>query len=297
MRTTTTPVSSRPFGRRVMAAAAALGVAVTLTACSPGGDDGEGAAADQSSSAGADGSGENPGSAAGSEDPAAGAGGTGEDGAETVAEEPGSAPEGRPAGAPDTPIEELVLGGQDAPEYSLVTVPASQLAESVKAMSGFADGAKVEPPHCADLNQSTMEAQAAPGTTALATGTAGQAPVSVAVSTVTKGIEDQRGMAERCPSMTMTLDMEGAQATVESRNTIEDVPAPAGVEHFVAISQESSANIAGQTQTTSGYTVNGVVRGIGVTVSTMGANGPTSPEARDAAMALFTKQVEKIRNA
>ena len=164
-------------------------------------------------------------------------------------------------------------------------------------MGGFTDGARVEPAHCADHNKAAMEAQSAPGTTAMQTGTSGDSPVSIAVTTVTSAIEGQRAAAERCPTMTMVLPMEGMEATVESRNSIVDAPAPEGVEHFVAVAQDSTMALSGTTQETSAFAVNGVVRGIGITVTTIGMGGAVPEAARQAALDAFAKQAEKIRNA
>ncbi len=270
MLSTTTPVSSRRPGHRVLAAAA-LAAALALTACSSDdAGDGAGAAPDQSS------------------DPM---------NVTTAAEEPDQAPADRAPGAPDTPVAELVLNDRDAPELGLVAIPADQIAEGVDAMGGITEGARVEPAECADFGAAAMDGRSAPDTTAIQTGQAGETPVSVAVSTVTAGITDQRAMVERCPEMTMFLPLNGAEAQVESSNRLLPGEAPEGVEHFVALEQESTVEVAGVTHTTTNIVINGAVRGIGVTVSAVGINGPVPDDARDAAMAAFATQAEKIRNA
>lgn len=268
---TTTIVTARPLGRRLATAAAAVGLAASLTACTIGtGDDGKGTGSGTASSAE---------SAA----PSSGA--------------PGDAGGAAGAGTPDTPIEDLILSAQDAPELNLQAVPADQISEGLKAMGGITEGARVEPPECADFNQATLDAQAAPGTTAIRTGQSGSSPVAVAVSTVADGVRSQRASVERCPDMTVTLPLQGTEVRMKTTNTLLPHEAPEGVEDFVALSQKSSMDLGGFTQGSTNVVINGVVRGVAVTVSATGPEGGVPDSARDAALRAFTTQVEKIRNA
>ena len=302
--TSSTLNSSRSLTRRIAASTAALGLAFSLTAC--GSDDdstgdagsSKGVAASESGAAGAD----------GGQPPTPGAEGSGKDGEKSQDGQEGAeggadgqgdpvADGERPAGAPTQPIDQLLLSGDEAGPYGLTPIPASDIADSVKAMSGIAEGAQVNPPECADFNANAMAAQAAPGTTALATGQAGGAPVSLAVTTVTSQLAKQVDLVKRCPEMDITLPMQAGELKNHSVNRTFDTPAPAGVEMFSAIEQESTVSMAGQTQTANVVSLNGKVRGIGITVVTQNPNGPVTPEAKQAAVDLFNKQVERIKNA
>ena len=320
--TTSTLNSSRSLSRRIAASTAALGLAFSLAACGSDDDaDGDaasssGVSASESGAAGADGKG---GADAGSGDKN-GEQGKGKDGhkdgdkggdkgADDKGGDKGADGKGgdgsggpaaageRPAGAPSQPIDQLLLTGGEAGEFGLTPVPASDIADSVKAMSGIAEGAQVNPPECADFNANAMAAQTAPGTTALATGQAAGAPVSLAVTTVTSELSKQVDLVKRCPEMDITLPMQGGELKNHSSNRTFDTPAPQGVDNFSAIEQESTVTMAGQTQTAHVVSINGVVRGIGVTVVTQNPNGPVSPEAKQAAVDLFNKQAEKIKNS
>lgn len=266
MRPTTLP--ARPLGRRVAAATAALGLAATLTACTIGtGDDGETAGSGTTA-------------ATGSADPAAPV--------ESGDREPGT---------PDTPVGQLILGENEVDGLKLVAIPADQISEGLTAMRGISEGARVDPPECADFNQATLDAQAAPDATAISTGQVGQSPVALAVSTVTDGLEGQRESIERCPSMTVVLPIQGIEATTTTTNELLPDEAPEGVEHFVAISQKTTMNLAGVSQGSTNIVLNGVVRGVAVTVSATGPESGVPDDARDAAMRAFAAQVEKIRGA
>jgi hypothetical protein len=56
-------------------------------------------------------------------------------------------------------------------------------------------------------------------------------------------------------------------------------------------------NMMGQTIRTSNVMITGVVRGLGVSVTASGTDGPVSDEARDTAVELFAAQAEKVRTA
>lgn len=286
-----TPSTHSPSpARRVAAAALACGLVVGLASCSKDDAPDTAASGSATSGAGVEGGGKDGDKKAGG---SAAPGQTGADGS-TVSEAPASAA-GRPAGAPTLPIEQLLLGPGDAPAYQLVVTPSSQIAEQVKAMSGIAQGATVTPPQCADLTSGALSAQQAPDTTAIATGQGGGSPVAIAVTTVTGDLAKQADLVSRCPEVDIVFPTQGGELKNHlKRSNLSDAPAPAGVEHYSAILQQSTASAAGQTMNSSVISLNGVVRGIGVNAVVQNPSGDVTPEAKKAAVDLFAKQVEKI---
>lgn len=199
-------------------------------------------------------------------------------------------------------VDSLVLTSQDSPENMLVPLPADQIGQGVASMGSVAEGAQVTPPECGDLSRATSEA-GDPENTAVSNGRLGDVPVAVTVTTATEGIERNARFADSCPEVTTRVPMQQASVDVTSHNSRLDVPAPAGVEHYTAAYQDSTSTMsgtdspAGFEQHTATIKITGVLDGYGIDVTATGANGPLPQEARDAAVALFARQAEKVRGA
>lgn len=270
MPTTPTPPSHRP-ARRFLAASAALGLALSLTACTIGEVEDE-----QSPTA----------------QPAQSTAPTDTAPTDTV---PDQAPEG--PDAPALPVDQLVLGAQDAPELGLVAVSADELAGGIDSLEGLTAGLRVEPEACADFSQDAFLAQAEPGVMAIAAGQAADSQIAVAVTTLTSGIPDRERLLGDCPTMTVTIPIQGTEVRAETRNTLLPLDAPAGVEEFTAVAQDNSMDVMGQAVQTGTVLITGVVRGIGISVTATSGAGAVSQEARETALDTFAKQAEKVRAA
>lgn len=259
----------RPLLRhRVLAASAGLGLALSLTACTIGEtnvDDDEAAAPSPQLTV------------------------------ETSASTPPAAT-GAP-GTPDTPVDQLVLNAGDVPELGLTPVPHEEISGGMDALSGLTEGMRVEPAHCADFNQDAVLAQTEPGVMAIQAGASGQVPVSVGVTRDTGGIPERTTQIEDCPTMSITVPVQGAQVTAEAVNTVLPIEAPEGVEQFTALSQDTTMDMMGTPIRTGNVMLTGTVRGIGVSVTATGIEGPVPEPARDAALDAFIAQAEKIRAA
>lgn len=262
MPTTPTPPSRRP-ARRFLAASAALGLALSLTACAIGEAEDEQPPTAQSVAP-----------------------------TETAAEQ---APEG--PDAPDLPVDQLVLAAQDAPDLGLVAVSTDELSGGIDSLEGLTAGLRVEPEACADFSQDAFLAQAEPGVMAIAAGQTADSQLAVAVTTLTGGIPDRERLLGDCPTMTVTIPIQGTEVRAETRNTLLPLDAPAGVEEFTAVAQDNSMDVMGQAVQTGTVLITGVVRGIGISVTATSGAGPVSQEARDAALDAFAKQAEKVRAA
>ena len=203
----------RRRGRRLLAASAALGLALGLSACTIGEVDDDAAATDTSATQQT--------SATGSAEP-------------TEAEADSEA-------APATALDQLILTAADAPDLGLQPVSPEEIAGGMDMIGGLTEGLKVEPPHCAEFSQDTLMAQSEPGTMAIQAGQKDDIAYAVAVTTVIDGLPDRAAAIEDCPVMTVSFPLgEGGQDLVtETANTVLDVEAPAGVENFVAVQQDS----------------------------------------------------------
>lgn len=270
----TSTVTSLPRrrGRRLLAVSAALGLALSVSACTIGESDDDKAAAGSTST---EQSATAESSASADADKAADSGGD----------------------APAAGIDELILNSTDAPELGLKPVPAEEIAGGMDALGALAQDVKVDPPHCADLNQDALTAKAEPGTIAIQSGMQGQTPFAVALTTSPEGLPQRAGEIEKCPVMTVTIPIEGQEIKSETTNTMLQDKAPEGVEDFAAVLQDTSMDIAGQAMNSGTVMITGTVRGIGVSVTGTSAIGELSPEAQAQALDVFAKQVEKIRNA
>ena len=264
----------RRRGRRLLAASAALGLALGLSACTIGEVDDDTAATDTSATQQT--------SATESAEPTA----------STKAEADSQA-------APATELDQLILTAADAPDLGLQPVSPEEIAGGMDMIGGLTEGLKVEPPHCAEFSQDTLMAQSEPGTMAIQAGQKDDIAYAVAVTTVIDGLPDRAAAIEDCPVMTVSFPLgEGGRDLVtETANTVLDVEAPAGVENFVAVQQDSSMDMMGQNVTSGNLIVTGTVRGIGVSVTATIPAGEVSPEAQTTAMDTFVKQAEKVRAA
>ena len=260
---TSTPFVTRRAGRRALASTAVLGLALSLTACTIGeGDDDEVI-------------GSSPAAVAGTpsqQEPTTGA-------------------------APDVPVDQLVLNGQDAPELGLVAVSAEELSGGIDSLESITSGLRVEPEACADFSQDSLLAQAEPGVMAIQAGQSGDTQFAVAVTTLTAGVPDRDRLIDDCPVITVTFPIEGAEVSTVTQNSRLAVDAPEGVEDFAAVSQDSAMDMMGTEVRTGNVMITGVVDGIGVSVTATGAAGPISDGARDLALRTFVQQVEKVRSA
>lgn len=253
----------RRAGRRVLAASAACGLALSLTACTIGETD----------------------------DDEAGAGTTAAT-VESPQEQPTSAP-----GTPEVGVDQLVLNADDAPELGLTPVSTEEIAGGVGALEDLAAGVRVDPERCADFSQDAFLAQAEPGAMAIQAGQSGDTAYAVSVTTVTTSLPERDQLITDCPTMTVTIPLEGTEVTTRAENSLLPLEAPEGVEHFAAISQSNSMDLMGQEMLTGNVLITGVMRGIGVSVTAANGSGPVSDAERDTAMDAFAKQVEKIRSA
>lgn len=257
--------SPRRAGRRALAATAALGLAVSLTACTIGevnNDDDEVAATTTSAPA------------------------------QTSDEQPADA-----TGLPEAGVDELVLNADDAPELGLAPVSADEIAGGVDALGDIAAGVRVDPERCAEFRQDAFLEQAEPGVMALQAGQSGQGTYAVSVTTVTTSLPGRAQLIEDCPSMVVTIPIEGTEVTTRAENALLPLEAPEGVEHFAAISQANSMDVAGQEFVTGTVLITGVVRDIGISVTVANAAGEVSDAERDTAVDAFARQAEKIRAA
>ena len=264
----TSPVSPRPRRARVAAASVLLGLTVGLGACTIGeGDDDEGG--DSPTTPGT--------SVAGSAEP---------DGSADAESPP-----------PPADVEQLVLTAEDAPDAGLQPVPADEITGGMDALGAFTSDVRVEPQQCADIGQDGMNAQAEPGAMAIQAGQVGETSIAVAVTRVTDGLPGRAQQIEDCPVMTVAFPLRGEKMVTETQNSLLDLDAPEGVEHFAAVVQDNSMDMMGQSIRTSNVMITGVVRGLGISVTAAGTGGPVPDEGRDAAVELFAAQVEKVRSA
>lgn len=256
--------------RRLLAATAGLGLALSLTACTIGEVDDDTTVASSLSSTVA-----------------------------TSTSQPSSTEAPAPAedGTPDVPLAQLVLNAEDAPELGLAPVSAEEISGGMDTLSGIAEGMRVEPEQCADVNQDSVLARSETGALAIQSGASGQTPVSVAVTTEAEEIPGRAAQIEDCPTMTITVPLEGREVTAESTNTMLPFEAPEGVADFAAFTQETSMNVADTPIITGNVMLTGTVRGIGISVTATGAQGPVPDADRDAAMDAFASQAAKIRAA
>ncbi|MDX2356952.1 hypothetical protein [Dietzia sp. PP-33] len=270
MRSTTRP-QPRRAGRRVLAASAAFGLALSLTACTIGQTDDDEASPGSTSAPASTSQEQNP-------------------------EEP-------QPGAPDTPdtpeagVDQLVLNAEDAPDLGLAPVSTEDITGGVGALEDIAAGVRVEPERCADFNQDSFLAQAEPGAMAVQAGQRGDTAYAVSVTTVTESLPERGRLIADCPTMTVTIPLQGTEVTTLAENSLLPLEAPEGVEHFAAISQSNAMDMMGQEVRTGNVLLTGVVRGIGVSVTAANGAGPVSDADRDTAMDTFVRQVEKIRGA
>ena len=267
----TSSLTSRPFRTRVLAASAVLGLTLGLGACASGeGNDDEGGTAPATAAA-------EPAEPAGSAEPSEPA-------------DPGSTP-------PPGKVEQLVLSAEDAPQVGLQPVPADEIAGGMDALGAFTSDVRVEPEQCADISKDGLGAQAEPDAMAIQAGQVGGTSFAVAVTRVTDGMAARAQQIEDCPVMTVAFPLQGEEMITEAQNSLLEVDAPEGVEDFAAVIQDNSMNMMGQTIRTSNVMITGVVRGLGVSVTASGTDGPVSDEARDTAVELFAAQAEKVRTA
>lgn len=264
MRPTILPPSRR-HGRRALAATAALGLALGLGACTIGETDDDDTPAAQPSSESA------------SADPAE----------NTEAE----------TGAPDAPLDQLVLTSADAPDLGLQPVSAEEISGGMSAIGDLTEGMRVEPEQCADVNQDSLLEQSEPGALAIQSGLVGDTSYAVALTRVTDDMAQRAQLIEECPEMTVVFPVEGQELTTRTVNTLLDLEAPDGVEDFSAVSQDSSMNMMGQDIRSGTVLITGTVRDLGVTVTVTSGTGEVPEEARNAAIDAFAKQAEKVRAA
>ena len=265
MRLTVASLSTRRGGR-VLAASATLGLALSLTACTIGdpGDDDEVGTAEPTSQAVTS----------------------------AQAEDEAPTPDSLSAG-----VDQLVLTAEDMPELEWRAVPAEDVSGGFDVLEGFADGVRVEPEHCADIGQETLLAQTEPGAIAIQAGQFENTSYAVAVTTVTEDLPGRADQVEDCPVMPVTFPLGEEELPTEAQHSLLDLEAPDGVDEFAAVSQDSSMDMMGQDFRTGNVIITGIVRGVGVSVTAAGTEGPVTDEARDTAMEIFTAQVEKIRNS
>lgn len=256
----------RRRGRRLLAASAALGLTLGLSACTIGeaDDDDDGTAAPQTSAA------------------------------DTAAtEEPADTDAQPPTGG----VDDLILTAADAPELELQPVPAEDIAGGLSAIGGLTENVTVEPEHCADFNQDALLEQAEPGTMAIQAGQVGETAFAVAITTVVDDLPERATQIADCPAMTVTFAIEGQELVTESTNTLVDLEAPEGVSDFAAVMQDNSMDMMGQPVENGTFMITGSIRGFGISVTATSATGAIGPEIQDAAMDAFTKQAAKIRDA
>lgn len=259
--------SPRRRGRRLLAASAALGLVLGLSACTIGeaDDDDNGTATPQTSAT----------------DTAA------------PAEEPADTGDQRPTSG----VDDLILNAADAPDLELQPIPTEDIAEGLGAIGSFTENVRVEPAHCAEFNQDALLEQAEPGTMAIQAGQLGATAFAVAITTVADALPERAPQIEDCPVMTVTFALEGQEIVTESTNELVDLDAPEGVRDFAAVMQDNSMDVMGQAVESGNFMITGSIRGIGVSVTATSTAGGISPEVRGSAMDAFTQQVEKIRNA
>lgn len=261
----TIPSPSRRHGRRAIAASAALGLALSLGACTIGETDDDDTATAQPSS-------------------------------ETASAEPAENTEAD-TGTPDAPLDQLVLTSADAPDLGLQPVSAEEISGGMSAIGELTSGMRIEPEQCADVNQDSLLEQSEPGALAIQSGLVGDTSYAVALTRVTDGMAERDQLIEECPEMTVVFPVEGQELTTRTVNTPLDLEAPDGVEDFSAVSQDSSMNVTGQDIRSGTVLLTGTVRDLGVTVTVSNGTGEVPEDARSAAMDAFVKQAEKVRAA
>lgn len=265
MRPTILPPSRRS-SRRVFAATAALGLALSLGACTIGQTDNDDENAVTSTTSA------------------------------TGAAKPVEDSETRDV-APEAPLDQLVLNSADAPDLGLQPVSAEEISGGMSAIGDLTAGMRVEPERCADINQDSLLEQSEPGALAIQSGVVGDTSYAVALTRVTDEMAERDRLIDECPEMTVVFPVEGQELTTRTVNTPLELDAPDGVENFSAVSQDSSMDLMGQEVRTGTVLITGTVRDLGVTVTATSGTGGVSEEARNAAMDAFAKQAEKVRAA
>ena len=265
MRSTTLPPSRRNSSR-VFASTAAIGLALSLGACTIGETDNDDQNTVNSTTS------------------------------ETASAEPAGDSE-TPYSAPEVPLDQLVLNSADAPDLGLRPVSAEEISGGMSAIGDLTAGMRVEPERCADINQDSLLEQSEPGALAIQSGVVGDTSYAVALTRVTGEMAERDQLIEECPEMTVVFPVEGQELTTRTVNTPLDLDAPDGVEEFSAVSQDSSMDLMGQEVRTGTVLITGTVRDLGVTVTVTNGTGEVPEEARNAAMDAFVKQAEKVRAA
>lgn len=295
--------------RRWMSAIALASIASLAAAC--GGDDDNGGdgkqdstAASASAEAGADGAAGASGEA-GAEGEQGGEGEQGDKPGSDAAGGEGGGNAGPAADAPNAALGDLILGENEVEGVSLLRIPDGDLKTAYEQIQAALGSANVNPPECANLGQNPdQSAEDLARTSAMAQGSAPgadqQTPSAVTVSiTNDPKAADYDLLADVPGCETMTAEMEaGGQKLVNHATTeIQQLAAPEGVEKFGAITQKSTVEGLGPAGESETLILRGKVRGIGVSVSMVSMAGPMTPEQRSLAEQIFSKQVEKIRNA
>lgn len=200
-------------------------------------------------------------------------------------------------GAPEGELDQLVLTSADAPELGLQPVSPEEISAGVSQIGDLTEGVRVEPAHCADVNQDSLLEQTEPGQLALQAGLVGADSYAVALSRSTEGLGDRERLIEECPEMSVVFPLGEQDLVTRTVNTPLEVEAPEGVENFSAVAQDSSVDAGGQEVRSGSLLITGTVRDLGVTVTVTNGSGEVSAEARDAALDAFARQAEKVRAA
>lgn len=201
------------------------------------------------------------------------------------------------AGAPDAPLDQLVLTSEDAPDLGLQPISPEDITGGMSAIGDLTADMRVEPEHCADMNQDSLLEQAEPDALAIQSGLVGTTSYAVALTRVTDDMVARDQLIEECPEMTVVFPVDGQELSTRTVNTPLDLEAPEGVDNFSAVAQDSSMDVMGQQIQSGTVLLTGTVRDLGVTVTVTNASGDVAEDARAAALDAFTKQAEKVRNS
>ena len=282
----TSPASSLPGrrGRRILAASAALGLVLGLSACTIGEVPGVNDTDTASTTANV------------ADTQTSGASET-----TTATSAPGTSIPASEESLAQTAaglhsVDTLIVNADDIPGLGLEPTPAEDIALGLNSIGDLTAGLKTEPADCMEVNQDALLKRAEPGNLALQSGNRNGTEFAITVTTLDEGLSERRAETERCPVVRMTMPFQGTEVTSETRSTVDDVAAPAGVRDFAAVTQVTTADMMGQFVESGIFTLTGMVEGLGVSVTASAPNGPVAQADKDFAVDIFARQAQKIRD-
>lgn len=212
--------------------------------------------------------------------------------------------DGANGGAPAAAVDELALNTEDVQGVTLMPITAEQLKEQADKVGELVDQMEVQPEECREatnLQSATLsksvENAAARGGAIVAEGDSPQGIVSLSVTPAGEPNEARQKITENCGEMTVTLNLPDVPPQTSTvRNEKLEIPAPEGVEDFLAIKQFTDAP-EGQPAGAGGIVLTGKVRDIDINVTTQAALGDIDAGLETRTLDIFTAQAKKIQDA